>query len=96
MNIERAWYETSPYLYATTGALSAWRSDGSWLMNGSALALFCAAVTIIGLRWIYRRDNVQTLNDSIDQRKYVSSITQDLFFDANGRRETTGRSSSSR
>lgn len=71
MNFERAWYEGSPYLYAMTGALSAWRSDGSWLMNGSALALFCAAVTIIGLRWIYRRDNVQILNDPIDQQKYV-------------------------
>jgi hypothetical protein len=96
MNFERAWYEGSPYLYATTGALSALRSDGSWLMNGSALALFCAAVTIIGLRWIYRRDNVQIQNDSIDQRKYVSLITQDLFYDARDNREMTGRSSSSR
>ena len=36
VNIERFWYEGSPYLYAATGIAAATHARGSLLMSGQA------------------------------------------------------------
>ena len=82
MKVERAWYEVSPYLHLTVGVATIFYAPGSMLMKGSAMVLLAAAMTIIGMRWVYRRDLMQHLDARIDQRKYVALITQDLFYDA--------------
>lgn len=55
MRIETAWYELSPYIYAGCGIVSNIYSPGSILLKASGLLLFFVAITIFGLRWIYRR-----------------------------------------
>jgi|GEM_PF-1773650 len=86
MRFERTWYEINPYLYAATGAATIVYPPGSMLMKASGFVLLFAALTILGLRWIYRQD-VHRGNE-LDQRAYVDLITQDVFFDsaANRRR----------
>lgn len=56
MLAERAWYESSPYLYAIAGVIATLHDPGPLLMNVSGMVLLAAATTIVGLRWIYRRD----------------------------------------
>jgi hypothetical protein len=58
MTLERLWYETSPYLYTALGVGTA--SDApNLLMKASGLILLAAALTILGLRWVYRRDEAR-------------------------------------
>ena len=54
MNIEKIWYELSPYLFGATGASANLYSPGSILLEGSGLLLFTVAATVVALRWIYR------------------------------------------
>jgi hypothetical protein len=77
MLIERAWYESSPYLYAGTGVLSALNA-GSFLMHCSAALLVCASLTIIAFRWMHRRDSLLA-QAQLDESRYVANITQDVF-----------------
>lgn len=81
MKVERLWYELSPYAYSGVGVATALYTPGSLLLKASGLVLFVAAMTIIGLRFAYRRDLAQRVHVPIDQSKYVAPITQDLFYD---------------
>lgn len=54
MDLEIVWYEAFPYLYGV-GGLVALLYPGSPLLKVSGALLIVAAVTIIRLRWVYRR-----------------------------------------
>jgi hypothetical protein len=82
-SVESTWYELSPFVYATAGIAAAMRSHGSLLMTASGVVLLLAAITIIGLRWIYRHDVVREAD--LDESQYVTPITQDLFYDTHGK-----------
>ncbi len=81
MQLEHAWYETSPYLYAAAGVAATLHRPGPLLMKASGILLLATALTIVALRWIYRRDAVQSGAIAIDRRD-VALVTQDLFYDA--------------
>lgn len=55
MDLETIWYEFSPYLYAVSGVTALFYSPGSYLLKGSGILLITAVLTILRLRWIYRR-----------------------------------------
>ena len=55
MDLETLWYEFSPYLYAVFGFTALFYSNGSYLLKGSGILLITAVLTILRLRWIYRR-----------------------------------------
>lgn len=55
MDLETIWYEFSPYLYAVFGFTALFYRDGSFLLKGSGVLLITAALTILRLRWVYRR-----------------------------------------
>ena len=55
MDIESAWYEFSPYLYAVGGTVAIFYSNGSFLLKGSGFLLITAVFTILRMRWVYRR-----------------------------------------
>lgn len=55
MDLETIWYEFSPYLYAVFGFTALFYSGGSFLLKGSGLLLITAVLTILRLRWVYRR-----------------------------------------
>lgn len=55
MDLETIWYEFSPYLYAAFGFTALVYSPGSYLLKGSGILLITAVLTILRLRWIYRR-----------------------------------------
>ena len=55
MDLETAWYEFSPYLYAVFGFTALFYSGGSYLLKGSGILLITAVLTILRLRWVYRR-----------------------------------------
>ena len=80
MRFERTWYEVNPYVYAAMGAATIVYPPGSLLMKASGFVLLFAALTILGLRWIYRRDVDRA--QELDESAYVGLVTQDLFFDA--------------
>ena len=80
MRFERTCYEFNPYLYAAMGATTILYPPGSTLMKASGFMLLFAALTILGLRWIYRRDVHR--GAELDESAYVDLVTQDLFFDS--------------
>ncbi len=86
MTLERIWYEASPYLYAATGVASARDPRASLLMGLSAMLLVVAALTIVALRWIHRRDGRDAALQ-LDVGRYVQPVTNDVF--AAGDRSTT-------
>lgn len=53
MDLESIWYETAPYAYVFAGIYAA--SAESRLATVSGALLVIAAVTILRLRWSYRR-----------------------------------------
>ena len=79
MRFERTCYEFNPYVYAAMGTATILYPPGSMLMKASGFVLLFAALTILGLRWIYRRDVHRA--PELDQSAYVELVTQDLFFD---------------
>jgi hypothetical protein len=84
VNIERVWYEGSPYLYAATGIVAASHTQGSLLMSGSATLLVCASLTILAFRWMHRRDTAGAPT-RLDEQKYIVAVTDDLFFTRDAR-----------
>ena len=56
MDLETMWYEFSPYVYAIAGVMSILNLK-SGLSITSGMLLLGAAVTILRLRWINRREN---------------------------------------
>ena len=77
--IESTWYETSPFVYAAVGVAAAMRWPDTMLMKASSMMLVVAALTIIGLRWIYRHDVVR--REPLDEGRYVTPITEELFYE---------------
>ena len=80
MRFERTFYEFNPYVYAAVGTATIVYPPGSLLMKASGFVLLFAAITILGLRWIYRRDVHRSAE--LDESAYVELVTQDLFFDS--------------
>ncbi len=56
MDLETVWYETFPYLYGIAGIVSILIRPGSLLLKISGVLLVVAALTILRLRWVYRRN----------------------------------------
>ncbi len=68
MDLEQVWYEAFPYLYGIGGLVAIFMSNGSGLLKGSGVLLIIASLTIIRLRWVYRRalhDRTPTTRDTI-------------------------------
>jgi hypothetical protein len=59
MDIKTIWYEASPYLYISVGLLCLFASERLATFSGGLLIL--AALTILRLRWRYRRARVVQL-----------------------------------
>ena len=55
MDLEQVWYEAFPYVYGAGGAVALLFQPGSFLLKVSGGLLIVAAVTILRLRWVYRR-----------------------------------------
>ncbi|MGI9024021.1 MAG: hypothetical protein ACR2GP_00250 [Burkholderiaceae bacterium] len=55
MDLETLWYEISPYLYAVCGLFLLSYGSASGLLKVSGILLIIAALTIVRLRWVYRR-----------------------------------------
>ncbi len=55
MDIESLWYEAFPYLYGVGGVVACCVSPGSTLLKISGALLIVAAITVIRMRWVYRR-----------------------------------------
>lgn len=56
MDLETVWYEAFPYLYGIGGVVAMLVTPGSLLLKISGALLIIAALTILRLRWVYRRD----------------------------------------
>jgi hypothetical protein len=54
MDIEAAWYEGSPYVYAAAG-LGSLSNFHSYIAIISGVVLLIASATILKMRWTYRR-----------------------------------------
>ena len=55
MDIETLWYELFPYIYGLGSVVAFFIKPESTLLRISGGLLLVAAITIIRLRWIYRR-----------------------------------------
>lgn len=55
MDLEQVWYEAFPYLYGVGGLVALFFQPGSFLLKLSGGLLIVAALTILRLRWVYRR-----------------------------------------
>jgi len=55
MDLESLWYEAFPYLYGIGGVVVIVVSAGSGLLKVSGVLLVVAALTIVRMRWVYRR-----------------------------------------
>ena len=80
MKIETAWYEFSPYIFVGGGIAAMLYSPGSILLKLSGLLLFFVAITIFGLRWIYRHRLAPNGSDLLDQQRFDKLVAQDLFY----------------
>ena len=72
MDLETLWYELSPYLYSACGVVSLSYSSDSTLLKGSGILLIIAALTIVRLRWVYRRAlylNVESAESTFKQAR---------------------------
>ncbi len=56
MDLETVWYDAFPYLYGIGGVVAILIRPGSLLLKISGALLIVAALTILRLRWIYRRE----------------------------------------
>ncbi len=56
MRAERVFYECSPYLHSVVGVATILYPDGSIAMKAFGLLLLAVAMTVLGLRWVYRFD----------------------------------------
>jgi hypothetical protein len=65
MDIEAAWYEASPYVYAVAGFGSLTNYHSS-IAIVSGVILLIAAGTILKMRWTYRR--VQAEKREVEER----------------------------
>jgi uncharacterized membrane protein HdeD (DUF308 family) len=54
MDIEKLWYEFSPYLYAIAGVISIF-NPGTYLSIILGVLLIAFAVAALGMRWVYRK-----------------------------------------
>lgn len=61
MNIEAIWYEYSPFVYATAGIFSV-SNYGSIISIVSGFLLIAAALTILRMRWVYRKKRAEQVN----------------------------------
>ena len=61
MNIEAIWYEYSPFVYATAGVFSI-SNYGSVISLVSGVLLIAAALTILRMRWVYRKKRAEQGN----------------------------------
>ena len=66
MDLESLWYEFSPYLYAVFGVGAVFYGPGSLLLKGSGILLVAAALTIVRLRWVYRRALFREVQSAAD------------------------------
>jgi hypothetical protein len=55
MDLEQIWYEVFPYLYGIGGFVAIFLPGGSGLLRTSGVLLIAASITILRLRWVYRR-----------------------------------------
>ncbi|MGI9025331.1 MAG: hypothetical protein ACR2GP_07070 [Burkholderiaceae bacterium] len=81
MKIETAWYELSPYIFVGSGIAANIYSPGSLLLRVSGLLLLAVAITILGLRWIYRRELTKSGGVPFSQKKLDKLLYQDLFYE---------------
>ena len=58
MNIEATWYENSPYVYVVGGVVSI-SNYGSTIAIASGVLLLGAALTILRMRWRYRKNKAE-------------------------------------
>lgn len=56
MDLEQVWYEAFPYLYGIGGVVAIVLPSGSGILKGSGVLLIVASLTILRLRWVYRRE----------------------------------------
>lgn len=54
MDIEKFWYEVSPYLYALAGILLVWLTTSGLLIFSGVLFLLASSAQF-RLRWVHRR-----------------------------------------
>ena len=57
MDIESLWYEAFPFLYGIAGVVALLIEPVSTLLRISGTLLVVAAITILRLRWVYRRSH---------------------------------------
>ena len=55
MDIESLWYEAFPFFYGISGVVAFLIKPESTLLRISGALLVVAAITILRLRWVYRR-----------------------------------------
>lgn len=68
MDLETVWYEAFPYLYGIGGLVAIFLPGGSGLLRASGVLLIVASLTILRLRWVYRRamfERTPTTHDTI-------------------------------
>ncbi len=58
MDFETLWYEAFPYLYGIGGIVAMFLPGGTGLLKGSGVLLIVASLTILRLRWVYRRQSI--------------------------------------
>lgn len=81
MDIESLWYEISPYLYAAFGVGAVFYGPGSILLKGSGILLIAAALTIVRLRWVYRRALFREVQSAADFSKESREKSQGLLLE---------------
>ena len=81
MDLENLWYELSPYVYAVFGFVVMFHNPASNLLKASGLLLIAAALTIIRLRWVYRRAVDLTVETTADFMKQSRDKNQGLLWE---------------
>ncbi len=81
MDLETLWYELSPYLYAVCGVFSLSYGSASWLLKGSGILLIIAALTIVRLRWVYRRALYLNIENAASALKQARDQDQGLLWE---------------
>ena len=75
MTLESLWYEASPVVYLLSGSIATLYDAGPMLLKLSGLLLVMTALTMLGLRMVWRR-RAQDLFDEDGLRKLRAD---DLF-----------------
>jgi hypothetical protein len=55
MDFETIWYEAFPFLYGIGGLVAIFSKPGPGLLKVSGVLLIIASLTVLRLRWVYRR-----------------------------------------